>query len=56
MFEHLVESGSHTEDIKRKGGFLVGFALAYVVFIFAGAIAGIWWYSATIDAQTLESH
>jgi len=54
MFENLVESGSHTEDIKRKGSFLVGFALAYVVFIFAGAIAGIWWYSATIDAQTLE--
>jgi TonB family protein len=54
MFENLVESGAHSEDLRRKGGFLLAFALAYVVLIFAGAIAGIWWYSATIDAQTLE--
>ena len=26
MFEHLVESGSHSEDLKRKGSFLAGFA------------------------------
>jgi hypothetical protein len=25
MFEHLVESGSHSEDLKRKGSFLAGF-------------------------------
>lgn len=54
MFENLVESGSHSEDIKRKGSFLIGFALMYVVLIFAFTIAGILWYSATIDAQTLE--
>src|SRR5262252_5786454 len=54
MFENLVESGSHSEDLKRKGGFLVGVAITYVVLIFAFAIAGIWWYSANIDAQTLE--
>lgn len=54
MFENLVESGSHSEDLKRKGGFLIGFALMYIVLIFAFAIAGILWYSATIDAQTLE--
>jgi protein TonB len=54
MFENLVESGSHSEDIKRKGGFLIGFAITYIVLIFAFAIAGIWWYSANIDAQTLE--
>ncbi|HYX28904.1 MAG TPA: energy transducer TonB [Pyrinomonadaceae bacterium] len=54
MFENLVESGSHSEDLKRKGSFLIGFALIYIVLIFAFAIAGILWYSATIDAQTLE--
>ena len=54
MFEHLVESGSHKEDLKRKGGFLIGFAITYVVLIFAFAILGIIWYSANIDAQTLE--
>src|SRR5213592_3707061 len=54
MFEHLVESGSHSEDLKRKGGFMVGFAVTYAVLIFVFIIAGIWWYSANIDAQNLE--
>lgn len=54
MFENLVESGSHSEDIKRKGSFLVGFTLAYLVLIVAGGVAGIWWATANIDAQTLE--
>lgn len=54
MFEHLVESGSHSEDIKRKGGFLVGFAGIYVVFLTVAFIAGIWYATANIDAQTLE--
>lgn len=54
MFENLVESGSHSADLKRKGSFLAGFALAYVVLIIVGLIAGIWWAAANIDAQTLE--
>lgn len=54
MFENLVESGSHSEDLKRKGSFLLGFTLAYLVLIVAGGVAGIWWATANIDAQTLE--
>src|ERR1051326_8340843 len=54
MFEHLVESGSHSEDLKRKGSFLLGFAGLYVVLIIAFGIAGIMWATANIDAQTLE--
>src|SRR2546423_11917871 len=54
MFENLVESGSHSEDLKRKGSFLMGFAIVYVVLIVVGLVAGIWWASANIDAQTLE--
>jgi periplasmic protein TonB len=54
MFEHLVESGSHSEDIKRKGSFLLGFAVLYVVLIIAFGIAGIMWATASIDQQTLE--
>jgi protein TonB len=54
MFDNLVESGSHSADIKRKGGFLAGFAITYAVLIFVFLIAGIWWYSANIDAQNLE--
>src|SRR6266571_9430406 len=54
MFEHLIESGSHSEDLKRKGSFLVGFAIVYVVLIGAGLIAGILMAPAYIDQQTLE--
>lgn len=54
MFENLVESGSHSEEFKRKGSFLLGFTLAYLVLIVAGGVAGIWWATANIDAQTLE--
>src|SRR5262249_49152145 len=54
MFDYLVESGSHSEDLKRKGGFMVGFAITYAVLIFVFILAGIWWYSANIDAQNLE--
>src|SRR2546421_3050798 len=54
MFENLVESGSHSEDLKRKGSFLAGFALVYVVLIIAGLIVGILWAPAYIDQQTLE--
>ncbi|HEV8140886.1 MAG TPA: energy transducer TonB [Pyrinomonadaceae bacterium] len=54
MFEHLVESGSHSEDLKRKGSFLLGFAGIYVVLIVAFGIAGIMWATASIDQQNLE--
>jgi protein TonB len=54
MFEHLVESGSHSEDLKRKGSFLLGFTAIYVVAIIAGLIVGILMAPAFIDQQTLE--
>ena len=54
MFEHLVESGSHSEDLKRKGSFLAGFAVLYLVLIFTVMIAGILLAPAYIDQQALE--
>jgi len=54
MFDHLVESGSHSEDLKRKGSFLAGFAIVYVVLICAGLVVGILLAPAYIDQQTLE--
>ena len=54
MFENLVESGSHSEDIKRKGSFLLGFTAIYVVLIIAGLIAGILMAPAYIDQGTLD--
>src|ERR1043166_5229075 len=54
MFDQLVESGSHSADLKRKGGFLLGFTIVYVVLILVGAVAGIMLATANIDQQTLE--
>lgn len=54
MFDQLVESGSHSQDLRRKGGFLLGFTIVYLVLIVTGAIAGIMLATANIDQQTLE--
>src|SRR2546421_2123208 len=54
MFENLVESGSHREDVKRKGSFLLVTLGVYGVLIVAGLIAGILMAPAYIDQQTLE--
>src|SRR3989442_7519323 len=54
MFENLVESGSHKEDAKRKGSFLLLTLVVYLVLIAAGLIAGILMAPAYIDQQTLE--
>ena len=36
MFEHLVESGSHSEDVARKGSFILITLAVYLVLIVAG--------------------
>src|SRR5256884_9727936 len=54
MFENLVESGSHKEDVKRKGSFLLVTLGVYGVLIVAGLVAGILLAPAYIDQQNLE--
>ena len=54
MFDNLVESGSHREDVTRKGSFLLITFAIYAVLLLAAFVAGIWWASANIDQQTLE--
>jgi len=54
MFDNLVESGSHSADMKRKGSFLAMFGIAYLVLICVGIVAGIWWTTANIDQQNLD--
>ena len=54
MFENLVESGSHSEDAKRKGSFILVTLAVYGVLIVAGGIAGILMAPAYIDQQNLE--
>lgn len=54
MFENLVESGSHSQDVKRKGSFILVTMGIYVVLLLAAFVAGIWWANNTIDQQNLE--
>jgi protein TonB len=54
MFENLVESGSHTEDTKRRGSFILVTLGVYGVLIVTGAVIGILMAPAYIDMQNLE--
>ena len=54
MFENLVESGSHAQDVKRKGSFLLAFTAVYLVLGAAFFVIGILWYNAQLDVQNLE--
>ena len=54
MFDNLVESTSHKDDISRKGGFFLGTLAVYAVIFTALAIGSVVWYDARLDAQNLE--
>lgn len=54
MFDNLVESGSHKEDLSRKGSFLGATVAIYGVLIFAFILGTIWFTKAELDAQDLE--
>src|SRR5216684_7941418 len=54
MFENLVESGSHSEDTKRRGSFILVTLAVYGVLIVSGAVIGILMAPAYIDMQNLE--
>ena len=54
MFDNLVESSSHKEDLARKGSF-IGITLAvYAVLIATFIIAGIFLYDAHLQDLELE--
>lgn len=54
MFENLVESTSHKQDLTRKGSFIIVTTLIYVVLLVAFFVAGIYWYDAELSNQNLE--
>ena len=54
MFDNLVESSSHRDDIQRKGSFIGITALIYGVLMLAFFIAGIYWYDARLGEMELE--
>ena len=54
MFENLVESSSHKEDLARKGSFIGITFLIYTVLCVAFFVAGIYWYDARLGDMELE--
>ena len=54
MFENLVESSSHKEDLARKGSFIGATIALYAVVLTALAIGSIFWYDAQLENQNLE--
>jgi periplasmic protein TonB len=54
MFDNLVESSSHKDDISRKGSFIVGTTIIYGVLLLAFFVAGIYWYDAKLGEMELE--
>lgn len=54
MFENLVESTSHKDDIARKSYFLLGTLGVYAVLGLALFVGGIYWYDAHLENQNLE--
>jgi protein TonB len=54
MFDNLVESGSHKDDLSRKGSFLLGTVLIYGVLGLALVVGSIWFTVANLDSQDLE--
>ena len=54
MFDNLVESSSHKEDIARKGSFIGVTLLVYAVLLVAFFVAGIIWYDNHLTEQELE--
>ncbi len=54
MFDNLVESSSHKEDITRKSSFIGVTALIYGVLLVTFFVAGIYWYDARLGDMELE--
>lgn len=54
MFDNLVESSSHKDDLARKGSFIGGTIAVYAVVLTALFIGSIFWYDAQLENQNLE--
>src|SRR5262245_5966480 len=54
MFDNLVESSSHKDDLTRKGSFIGITLVVYAVLIGTFVIAGIFLYDAHLSEMELE--
>jgi periplasmic protein TonB len=54
MFENLVESGSHKQDLSRKGSFLLGTVAVYLILGIGFLAFSIWFTVSQINTPDLE--
>jgi protein TonB len=54
MFDNLVESGSHKEDLGRKGSFLLGTVAIYAVIGITLLVVSIMYTAASLEQQDLD--
>jgi periplasmic protein TonB len=54
MFDTLVESGSHSDDLARKGSFFLGTMVLYAVVLVGVAVLSIYLYNDSIPDPSLE--
>jgi protein TonB len=54
MFDSLVESGSHSGDLARKGSFFLGTVVLYTIVLAAVAVLSIYMYNDSIPDPSLE--
>ena len=54
MFDNLVESSSHKEDLSRKGSFIIVTFVIYSVLLLAFFVVGIYWYDNHLGEMELE--
>jgi periplasmic protein TonB len=51
MFSNLIESGSHSADLRRKGKFFLGASVFYAALLAATGIGSIYAYNAKLDTS-----
>ncbi|MDT7808318.1 MAG: periplasmic protein TonB [Acidobacteriota bacterium] len=54
MFDTLVESGSHSDDLARKGSFFLGTMVLYSIVLAAVAVLSVYLYNDSIPDPSLE--
>jgi protein TonB len=54
MFNNLIESGSHTRELKRRSSFFIGALGVYGLLFMAIGVVGVFAYDARLDRQNLE--
>src|SRR5947209_2270548 len=54
MFNHLVESGSHAADLRRRGSFFAGTLAFYAILLALAGVASVYAYDTHLERENLE--